>query len=148
MARWRSLCPRLRRRRRWNGVRGNVEQGTLLLGPRDLLLTTSRPKHDLKIINTLFDAPLAELVIELNNELRWQLIFYYSLRWSVVPIIFHIGTSLAVLYSAAEKGMALRRRRSVLIHHNRCNVYPGRNVDTAHYQGAHPKCWMFMHSTA
>ena len=56
-----------------------------------------------EILTSLNDAPLDLVVTEITNKIPWIAVPAYALDWTIVPIIFNIGTGLAVLYGVRQR---------------------------------------------
>ena len=56
-----------------------------------------------EMIASLRERPLEMVIDQINRELPWGAVFISFFQWSVAPIVFNVGTSLAVLYSVRQR---------------------------------------------
>ena len=67
---------------------------------------TEQPPIDMGILRPLQELQglsLAEIIEFINLSHPWQVVYNFTLHWSIAPIIFNVGTSLAVLYSVRRR---------------------------------------------
>ena len=69
----------------------------------DAISTTEVTPHYRIFISLAQTTPFPQVADTLNDRIPWVLALVIALKYSLIPIIFNVGTSLAVLYSVRHK---------------------------------------------